>query len=223
MFLKITSLTKLMGGKRLKILQDLSYGVEHRDLEVFLKKKVDSSLEFLLLVSDKLWDVVPNGEVVVAKKIRTKYYSWKECINLREAKTLERMKHPNSVKLKVIKENVILGATLPCISNKEEKIRVVARETNGEVQADVNCVINSGYFSSCMPVAADTRDCIRLVFQHPSKVQHECIPQAILGMDVICQAKSGMGKTIVFVLSTLQQIDPAPDPISMLVFCIQEN
>lgn len=26
-------------------------------------------------------------------------------------------------------------------------------------------------------------------------VQHECIPQAILGMDVLCQAKSGMGKT----------------------------
>ena len=39
-------------------------------------------------------------------------------------------------------------------------------------------------------------------------VQHECIPQAILGMDVVCQAKSGMGKTAVFVLATLQQIDP---------------
>ena len=23
-------------------------------------------------------------------------------------------------------------------------------------------------------------------FEHPSEVQHECIPQAILGMDVIC-------------------------------------
>jgi len=43
-------------------------------------------------------------------------------------------------------------------------------------------------------------------FEHPSEVQHECIPQAILGMDVICQAKSGMGKTAVFVLSLLQQI-----------------
>ena len=31
-------------------------------------------------------------------------------------------------------------------------------------------------------------------------VQHECIPQAILGMDIVCQAKSGMGKTAVFVL-----------------------
>lgn len=41
-----------------------------------------------------------------------------------------------------------------------------------------------------------------------SEVQHECIPQAILGMDILCQAKSGMGKTAVFVLATLQQLDP---------------
>ena len=47
-------------------------------------------------------------------------------------------------------------------------------------------------------------------FEHPSEVQHECIPEAILGTDVICQAKSGMGKTAVFVLSVLQQIDIAP-------------
>ncbi len=38
-------------------------------------------------------------------------------------------------------------------------------------------------------------------------MQHECIPQAILGMDILCQAKSGMGKTAVFVLSVLQQIE----------------
>merc|ERR1712004_805338 len=43
-------------------------------------------------------------------------------------------------------------------------------------------------------------------FEHPSEVQHECIPQAILSMDILCQAKSGMGKTAVFVLATLQQI-----------------
>merc|ERR1711970_252708 len=45
-------------------------------------------------------------------------------------------------------------------------------------------------------------------FEHPSEVQNECIPQAILGMDVLCQAKSGMGKTAVFVLATLQQMEP---------------
>ncbi|XP_072966441.1 outer envelope protein 80, chloroplastic [Typha angustifolia] len=34
-----------------------------------------------------------------------------------------------------------------------------------EVQEDVHRIIESGYFGSCMPVAVDTRDGIRLVFQ----------------------------------------------------------
>ncbi|MBA0647304.1 hypothetical protein Goklo_015200 [Gossypium klotzschianum] len=38
-------------------------------------------------------------------------------------------------------------------------------------------------------------------------------------MDVICQAKSGMGKTAVFVLSTLQQIEPTPGQVVALVLC----
>jgi len=45
-------------------------------------------------------------------------------------------------------------------------------------------------------------------FEHPSEVQHETLPQAILGTDVLCQAKSGMGKTAVFVFAILQLIDP---------------
>lgn len=44
-------------------------------------------------------------------------------------------------------------------------------------------------------------------FEHPSEVQHETIPHAITGVDVLCQAKSGMGKTAVFVLSILQQLN----------------
>jgi len=56
-------------------------------------------------------------------------------------------------------------------------------------------------------------------FEHPSEVQHECIPQAVLGMDILCQAKSGMGKTAVFVLATLQQIEPVDGQVSVLVMC----
>lgn len=56
-------------------------------------------------------------------------------------------------------------------------------------------------------------------FEHPSEVQQECIPQAILGMDVLCQAKSGMGKTAVFVLSALQQLEIVPGQVSVLVLC----
>mmetsp|Transcript_29932 Transcript_29932/g.75403 ORF Transcript_29932/g.75403 Transcript_29932/m.75403 type:complete len:425 (+) Transcript_29932:58-1332(+) len=56
-------------------------------------------------------------------------------------------------------------------------------------------------------------------FEHPSEVQHECIPQAILGTDILCQAKSGMGKTAVFVLACLQQIDPSEKSVKVLVVC----
>lgn len=56
-------------------------------------------------------------------------------------------------------------------------------------------------------------------FEHPSEVQNECIPQAILGMDVLCQAKSGMGKTAVFVLSTLQQMEPVDGQVGTLILC----
>lgn len=50
-------------------------------------------------------------------------------------------------------------------------------------------------------------------------VQHECIPQAVLGMDILCQAKSGMGKTAVFVLATLQQLEPTENVVYVLVMC----
>lgn len=56
-------------------------------------------------------------------------------------------------------------------------------------------------------------------FENPSEVQHEAIPQAILGTDLLCQAKSGMGKTAVFVLAVLQQIDFDQDATSCVVLC----
>ncbi|XP_067643132.1 ATP-dependent RNA helicase WM6-like [Eurosta solidaginis] len=49
-------------------------------------------------------------------------------------------------------------------------------------------------------------------FEHPSEVQHECLPQAILGM-------SDMGKTGVFIISTLQQLEPDQNVPCVLVLC----
>lgn len=62
----------------------------------------------------------------------------------------------------------------------------------------------------------------RLAYHVMGAVQHECIPQAILGMDVLCQAKSGMGKTAVFVLALLQQLEITEDSkgkVNALVIC----
>lgn len=47
-----------------------------------------------------------TNEIVAIKKMKRKYYSWEECMNLREVKSLRKMNHPNIVKLKeVIREN----------------------------------------------------------------------------------------------------------------------
>lgn len=56
-------------------------------------------------------------------------------------------------------------------------------------------------------------------FEHPSEVQQECIPHAMMGVDILCQAKSGMGKTAVFVLTILHQLPENPKPISAIVLC----
>ena len=56
-------------------------------------------------------------------------------------------------------------------------------------------------------------------FEHPSEVQQECIPQAMIGVDILCQAKSGMGKTAVFVLTILHQLPENPKPCSAIVLC----
>jgi len=57
-------------------------------------------------------------------------------------------------------------------------------------------------------------------FEHPSEVQQECIPRAVHGTDIICQAKSGMGKTAVFVLTVLQQLEVDNDgQVAALVLC----
>jgi len=58
-------------------------------------------------------------------------------------------------------------------------------------------------------------------FEHPSEVQQNAIPFAMVGQDMIVQAKSGMGKTAVFVIATLQQIEvDAENPVvDTLVLC----
>jgi len=57
-------------------------------------------------------------------------------------------------------------------------------------------------------------------FEHPSEVQQNAIPFAMVGNDMIVQAKSGMGKTAVFVIATLQQIEvPEIAAVDTLVLC----
>ena len=41
-------------------------------------------------------------------------------------------------------------------------------------------------------------------------VQQQCLPHSLMGLDVLCQAKAGMGKTAVFVLTVLNRLSDEP-------------
>ena len=43
-----------------------------------------------------------NGEIVAIKKMKKKFYSWEECLALREIKSLRKLTHNNIVKLKEV-------------------------------------------------------------------------------------------------------------------------
>jgi len=79
--------------------------------------------------------------------------------------------------------------------------------------------IHSSGFKDFLLKPEINRAVVDAAFEHPSEVQHEAIPSAIMGMDVICQAKSGMGKTAVFVLTTLHQVEVTKGVVSVLVLC----
>ncbi|EDV27573.1 ATP-dependent RNA helicase DDX39A [Trichoplax sp. H2] len=99
-----------------------------------------------------------------------------------------------------------------------EELESATTGNNKEVKGSYVSIHSSGFRDFLLKPEL-LRAIVDCGFEHPSAVQHECIPQAILGMDVICQAKSGMGKTAVFVLATLQQLDPVDNEVSVLVLC----
>jgi ATP-dependent RNA helicase UAP56/SUB2 len=102
----------------------------------------------------------------------------------------------------------------------EEQVQpTVKTHTDKEVKKGSYVGIHATGFRDFLLKPELLRAIVDCGFEHPSEVQQECIPQAVLGMDVLCQAKSGMGKTAVFVLATLQQLDATSGEGSVLVLC----
>ncbi|KAF5726242.1 DEAD-box ATP-dependent RNA helicase 56 isoform X1 [Tripterygium wilfordii] len=126
------------------------------------------------------------------------------------------------------RENEAYEEELLDYEEEEEKAPdSVGAKVNGEGAKKGYVGIHSSGFRDFLLKPELLRAIVDSGFEHPSEgkletlsfLQHECIPQAILGMDVICQAKSGMGKTAVFVLSALQQIDSGATGVNALVLC----
>ncbi|CAE7872797.1 RH56 [Symbiodinium microadriaticum] len=105
---------------------------------------------------------------------------------------------------------------LPDFDDQED----AKNEESKEAEAKKNqATLHASGFKDFLLKAELIRAIVDCGFEHPSEVQHECIPQAILGTDVLCQAKSGMGKTAVFVLACLQQVDSSEKAVRTLVIC----
>ncbi|XP_061961586.1 outer envelope protein 80, chloroplastic-like isoform X1 [Populus nigra] len=89
-------------------------------------------------------------------------------------------------------EGEALAALKACRANSALTVR--------EVQEDVHRIISSGYFSSCMPIAVDTRDGIQLVFQvEPNQEFHGlvCEGASVLPTKFIQDAfRGGYGKVV---------------------------
>jgi len=116
-------------------------------------------------------------------------------------------------------------ATEEDLPDFEEEDNTEAKDAKGEAGENGDATkgnfaaIHASGFRDFLLKAELLRAIVDCGFEHPSEVQHECIPQAILGTDILCQAKSGMGKTAVFVLACLQQIDVNEKAVRVLVIC----
>jgi ATP-dependent RNA helicase UAP56/SUB2 len=109
---------------------------------------------------------------------------------------------------------------LPDFDEEENKEEVTKEEEkDGETKKGSYAAIHASGFRDFLLKPELLRATVECGFEHPSEVQHACIPQAILGTDILCQAKSGMGKTAVFVLACLQQLDASEKVVKVLVIC----
>jgi ATP-dependent RNA helicase UAP56/SUB2 len=105
------------------------------------------------------------------------------------------------------------------IDYNEEEEAAPAKSSKGDSKKGHYVGIHTSSFKDFLLKSEILRAVVDCGFEHPSEVQHEVIPQGVLGFDTICQAKSGMGKTAVFVLTTLQQLTPVDGEVHVIVLC----
>jgi len=106
---------------------------------------------------------------------------------------------------------------LEAYESEDEEVQEQGDKQEQKKDQDIYASVHAAGFRDFMLKPELLRAIGDCSFEHPSEVQNACIPQAILGTDIICQAKSGMGKTAVFVLSVLQQVSPVDGEVARVV------
>jgi ATP-dependent RNA helicase UAP56/SUB2 len=108
---------------------------------------------------------------------------------------------------------------MPDYTPQEEVESAAAKQPAPEVKKGSYVGIHSTGFRDFLLKPELLRAIQDCGFEAPSEVQQEAIPVAKTGTDMIVQAKSGMGKTAVFVLAVLQQLNPAERQVDTVVVC----
>ena len=98
-----TTLSSLTRYVTLQALGDGTYG------SVVLGQRVDTGEK---VESIFLKEIFQNLCQVAIKRMKRKYYSWEEAMNLREVKSLKKLSHANVIKLKEVGITVSLAKTL---------------------------------------------------------------------------------------------------------------
>lgn len=76
-----------------------------------------------------------TGEIVAVKKMKQRFGSWEECLQLREIQSLRRLQHPNIIKLKeVVRENTELFMIFEFMELNVYQITRLRSEQVGSVQ-----------------------------------------------------------------------------------------
>ncbi len=99
--------------------------------------------------------------------------------------------------------------------------KILCHETGSHTTQGLCCDDRRAVTGSAVPSSFPPACRTILNFRSLNTVQQTCIPQAMLGGDIICQAEvRSLGKTAVFVLTSLQQVEPvAGESAPVLVMC----
>ena len=78
-----------------------------------------------------------SGEIVAIKRMKKKFYSWEECMQLREVQSLRKMSHPNIVKLKEVRRASAPERTRCAQNQPAASTLALARATRPSLSAAV--------------------------------------------------------------------------------------